>query len=294
MPETVDRCTTRESLAQYLNEIASDAAAGDITARETARLHRDAIKAHFAHVDRMAAVRDAQVAESREGKVKREPTATSARAARKVALKSGTQRARVLAYLVENNGATDHEIGRDLAMGSNSVRPRRIELVEWATSPTPAGRGSTAVRSGRCGRRRRRGARGPRGSSVVRRERGRAPGTPAPRAGAPSARVSRRAWSPWWTTWCGTSPSTGAAPRTRITCPCRPSRPRRNAAADLVSHERRLLRAGPRGDAYLPRVPGVRAGRRWVAGTRAAPGGGAASGPGCWQRTSAPTGGGAR
>lgn len=130
LPEIADRCTTRASLEQYLNEIASDAAAGDIGARETARLHREAIKAHFAYIDRMAAVRDAQVTESKEGKVSRNPSATSAKAARKVALKSGTQRAEVLAYLVAHAGATDSEIARDLHMGLNSVRPRRGELVE--------------------------------------------------------------------------------------------------------------------------------------------------------------------
>ena len=59
-------------------------------------------------------------------------SATSRRAALDVYPHTGTQRARVLAFLKQHpvTGATDEEIGLALAMNPSSVRPRRIELVE--------------------------------------------------------------------------------------------------------------------------------------------------------------------
>jgi len=43
----------------------------------------------------------------------------------------GTQRARVLAAIVESgHGLTDDEIGARLGISGNSVRPRRLELVD--------------------------------------------------------------------------------------------------------------------------------------------------------------------
>lgn len=78
----------------------------------------------------IAKARHAQVTEPTEGKVTRNPARTSAQAARRVMPRTGTQRARVLAYIVESGDATDFEIARDVELSSNSVRPRRGELIE--------------------------------------------------------------------------------------------------------------------------------------------------------------------
>jgi hypothetical protein len=62
-------------------------------------------------------------------------SATSRAAAIAVFPHTGTQRARVLGYLLRVvNGATDEELGLALSMNPSSVRPRRIELVTggWA------------------------------------------------------------------------------------------------------------------------------------------------------------------
>ncbi|MEV6907995.1 hypothetical protein [Amycolatopsis sp. NPDC051071] len=76
-----------------------------------------------------AAVRDAEVVANRDGLTAADPRATSARAAALVAPKTGTQRARILAYIVESNGVSDFEIERDLRILPNSLRPRRNELL---------------------------------------------------------------------------------------------------------------------------------------------------------------------
>ncbi|MGW4129471.1 hypothetical protein [Amycolatopsis japonica] len=78
-----------------------------------------------------AAARDAEVTANAEGRVSAEPPATSARAARLVEPRTGSQRARILRYVVEApNGVTDYEISRDLQLLPNSVRPRRGELAD--------------------------------------------------------------------------------------------------------------------------------------------------------------------
>lgn len=63
-------------------------------------------------------------------------SATSRAAALHNAPKSGTQRQRVLAYLVDrgDHGATRQEIAAALNMSDDSVRPRVVELIEggWA------------------------------------------------------------------------------------------------------------------------------------------------------------------
>jgi hypothetical protein len=79
---------------------------------------------------RMREAHNATVAATGEGKVAKNPRATSARAASNIAPKVGTQRAEVLSYIVERGGATDFEIARAIRMLPNSVRPRRGELVE--------------------------------------------------------------------------------------------------------------------------------------------------------------------
>ncbi|MEV8610086.1 hypothetical protein AB0383_19540 [Amycolatopsis sp. NPDC051373] len=78
---------------------------------------------------RMAAARDAQVTANAEGKVMADPAITSARAARLVEPRTGTQRARLLDYIVTAPaGVTDFEAERDLRMLPSSLRPRRTEL----------------------------------------------------------------------------------------------------------------------------------------------------------------------
>jgi hypothetical protein len=79
---------------------------------------------------RTTAARDAQVTEATEGKVARDPAATSARAARSVEPRTGTQRGRVLSQMCASGGATDFELVRHLGLLDSSVRPRRGELVD--------------------------------------------------------------------------------------------------------------------------------------------------------------------
>jgi predicted ArsR family transcriptional regulator len=71
---------------------------------------------------------DADLTAPREGMVAKNPTATSARAARRVEPKTGTQRGKVLTALVEHGGLTDLELAEKLGLLENSVRPRRTEL----------------------------------------------------------------------------------------------------------------------------------------------------------------------
>ncbi|WP_336156665.1 hypothetical protein [Amycolatopsis sp. VC5-11] len=73
----------------------------------------------------------AEVTADAEGKVAADPALTSARAARLVEPRTGNQRGRILTFIVESGaGSTDYEIERDLRIMGNSVRPRRLELVE--------------------------------------------------------------------------------------------------------------------------------------------------------------------
>lgn len=74
------------------------------------------------------------------------PTQVAAAAA--VLPRTGTQRARVLAEIKRSGrgGLTDEEIGARLDLGGNSVRPRRLKLVESGLvvdsgdrRPTPGG-----------------------------------------------------------------------------------------------------------------------------------------------------------
>jgi hypothetical protein len=71
-----------------------------------------------------------EVTQAREGKVARNPRATSAKAARNIAPKAGTQRGRVLAAIAEHGGLTDFELAERLGMLDNSIRPRRAELLD--------------------------------------------------------------------------------------------------------------------------------------------------------------------
>jgi hypothetical protein len=91
-----------------------------------------AFDGHAEQVAAMAAIRDAEVTADGEGKVRADAGDTSAKAAAAIAPKAGTQRGRVLAFIVEGGGSTDYEIARDLKMLPNSVRPRRNELIAGA------------------------------------------------------------------------------------------------------------------------------------------------------------------
>ena len=77
---------------------------------------------------KITAARDAQVTAPVEGLVSRNPASTSAKAARRVEPKSGTQRAAVLREIVERGGCTDYELSFRLRLLASSVRPRRLEL----------------------------------------------------------------------------------------------------------------------------------------------------------------------
>ncbi|NIH81705.1 hypothetical protein [Amycolatopsis viridis] len=82
------------------------------------------------YLRRQAIARDGEVRAATEGKVHADAPATSARTARNIAPRTGTQRARVLTDIVEHAGATDFEICERVGLLDNSVRPRRAELVE--------------------------------------------------------------------------------------------------------------------------------------------------------------------
>jgi hypothetical protein len=99
--------------------------------------HRAAaeVAAHLDQVRRTAAARDAQVTGDREGKLNANPSATSARAARNIIPKVGTQRGRVLAYIASNNGATDHQISRSLGILSVSLMEGGWAI--WAVLKVP-------------------------------------------------------------------------------------------------------------------------------------------------------------
>ncbi|QWF81159.1 hypothetical protein [Amycolatopsis sp. CA-230715] len=100
---------------------------GRVDAMTRAEAELSAVVAREAKV---AAARDAEVSVPAEGKVARSPRASSARAARLVEPKTGTQRARILDHLVLVGAATDHDLVRALGIGESSVRPRRGELVD--------------------------------------------------------------------------------------------------------------------------------------------------------------------
>ena len=79
---------------------------------------------------KITAARDAQVTAPAEGMISRNPSATSAKAARQIEPRSGSQRARVLADICQHNGSTDYELSFRLKLLASSLRPRRRELVQ--------------------------------------------------------------------------------------------------------------------------------------------------------------------
>ena len=65
-----------------------------------------------------------------EGKVRNDAPETSRRAARRVVLRTGTQRSAILEHLGRFGAATDLAIQSDLEIQPSSERPRRGELVD--------------------------------------------------------------------------------------------------------------------------------------------------------------------
>jgi hypothetical protein len=78
------------------------------------------------------------------GKARLDARETSQQAARAVSVRTGSQRGRILVYLLNQGARTDPEIQRDLDIPPSSQRPRRVELVELGLVG-PAG---TTVRNG--------------------------------------------------------------------------------------------------------------------------------------------------
>jgi hypothetical protein len=115
-------------------------------AAEHAQKYADAALSLVAYVDEILGPqrpvprpRDASVSENRRGKVRGDHPDTSSKAALAIAPKSGTQRETILQKLLaERFGLTDPEIAEVTELGMNSVRPRRVELVEgeWVADST--------------------------------------------------------------------------------------------------------------------------------------------------------------
>lgn len=64
-------------------------------------------------------------------KVRRDHPDTSKQAALRIAPKTGTKRATVLAAITRSaDGLTDEEMQQQIPMSANTQRPRRVELVE--------------------------------------------------------------------------------------------------------------------------------------------------------------------
>ncbi|MFF5992599.1 hypothetical protein [Prauserella flavalba] len=110
-----------------VRHFAEQARQGRLDALEALRLAEAEVAEYLT---RQATVRDAEVRATGEGKVRADARETSAKAARLVAPRSGSQRARILAAVVEYGGCTDLELAERLALLDNSVRPRRSELLD--------------------------------------------------------------------------------------------------------------------------------------------------------------------
>jgi hypothetical protein len=88
------------------------------------------VEAELLMFRKITAARDSTVTVPTEGMTTRNPSATSAKAARIVEPRTGSQRARVLADIVANRGSTDYELSGRLKILASSVRPRRLELIQ--------------------------------------------------------------------------------------------------------------------------------------------------------------------
>jgi hypothetical protein len=119
-----------DALARSVRAYAAAAVAGHLPVWVALGSIETQVIGYARHMTRMASVRDAEVTANAEGKVTANPSTTSARAARNVEPRTGTQRARILTWIVEHPGATDYQLSVGLGLLDNSVRPRRGELVE--------------------------------------------------------------------------------------------------------------------------------------------------------------------
>jgi hypothetical protein len=116
----------------------TDDACGPAEAAEHAHKYDDAAVSLLAYVDDLLGqerpappVEDTSATENRRGKVRGDHPETARKAAIAVAPKSGTQRALVLMAIRDAPfGLTDPEIAEETDLPMNSVRPRRVELVE--------------------------------------------------------------------------------------------------------------------------------------------------------------------
>jgi hypothetical protein len=115
----------------------TDQSCGPAQAAEHAHKYDDAALSLVAYVDEIlgpelpARARGASASENRRGKVRADHPDTSSKAALAIAPKSGTQRETILMLLLDTRfGLTDPEISEVTGLGMNSVRPRRVELVE--------------------------------------------------------------------------------------------------------------------------------------------------------------------
>ena len=79
---------------------------------------------------------------------------TSRAAAASISSVAGNLRARVLAFIIEQDGATDAEIAAHFGLPDNTLRPRRWELVNAGliyktteTRTTPSGRQASVYRA---------------------------------------------------------------------------------------------------------------------------------------------------
>jgi hypothetical protein len=116
----------------------TDQSCGPAQAVEHARKYADAALSLVAYLIEVLGPqspvprpRDASVSENRRGKVRGDHPDTSSKSALAIAPKSGTQRSAILAELLDTRfGLTDPEIADATGIPMNSVRPRRVELVE--------------------------------------------------------------------------------------------------------------------------------------------------------------------
>ncbi len=81
-------------------------------------------------------------------------SATSEAAAASMSSAAGNLRTKVLAYIIERDGATDAEIAEYFGLADNTLRPRRWELVKAGliyrtteTRTTPSGRQAAVFRA---------------------------------------------------------------------------------------------------------------------------------------------------
>lgn len=126
-----------ERLARLLQQLDQSARMSDFhQLREGLHIEARLVRFHLhkVHEDRIATER--AVERDSPGQVRADAPATSRAAAR--AIRSGSQRAKVLMFLAGTRGRTDFEIQYHLGLSPSSERPRRGELVSLGLV-TPTG-----------------------------------------------------------------------------------------------------------------------------------------------------------